>query len=116
MGNREDADDILQTIFLRLLRREFPPDLARNPEAYLYRAAINLSLDTLKTRGRQPQRTDDPDQVAAPPAFVGTRATKRFIDFCTRLSPTFLETRRRFWNNKPDRLFASRAWTRSPRC
>jgi RNA polymerase sigma-70 factor (ECF subfamily) len=65
MGNREDADDILQTIFLRLLRREFPPDLGRNPVAYLYRAAVNLSLDTIKIRGRQPQRTDDPEYVEA---------------------------------------------------
>ena len=65
MGNREDADDILQTIFLRLLRREFPPDLGRNPAAYLYRAAVNLSLDTIKVRGRQPQRTDDPEYVEA---------------------------------------------------
>jgi hypothetical protein len=31
MGNREDADDVLQTVFLRLLRREFPPDLEKNP-------------------------------------------------------------------------------------
>src|SRR5437870_2756563 len=66
MGNREDADDILQTIFLRLLRREFPPDLAKNPKAYLYRAAVNLSLDTIKIRRRQPQRTDDPEYVEAP--------------------------------------------------
>lgn len=66
MGSREDADDILQTIFLKLLRREFPPDLKKNPEAYLYRAAVNLSLDVLKTRRRQPQRTDDPEVVEAP--------------------------------------------------
>ena len=66
MGNREDADDILQTIFLRLLRRECPPDLARNPQAYLYRAALNLSLDTLKIRRRQPQRTDDPEHIETP--------------------------------------------------
>src|SRR5262245_52594817 len=68
MGNREDADDILQTVFVKLLRRECPPDLARNPEAYLYRAAVNLSLDTLKIRRRQPQRTDDPEHVQAPPS------------------------------------------------
>jgi len=68
VGNREDADDILQTIFLRLLRREFPPDLARNPAAYLYRAAVNLSLDIIKARQRQPQRTDDPEHTETPAA------------------------------------------------
>ena len=65
-GSPEDAEDILQTIFLRLLRRECPPDLARNPQAYLYRAALNLSLDTLKIRRRQPQRTDDPEHIETP--------------------------------------------------
>jgi RNA polymerase sigma-70 factor (ECF subfamily) len=51
-GSHEDAEDVLQTIFVRLMRRELPPDLVRNPKAYLYRAAVNLSLDTLKTRRR----------------------------------------------------------------
>jgi RNA polymerase sigma-70 factor (ECF subfamily) len=72
MGNREDADDILQTVFLRLLRLECPPTLASNPEGYFYRAAVNASLDTLKIRRRQPRRTDDPDQVAAPPSISVT--------------------------------------------
>jgi RNA polymerase sigma-70 factor (ECF subfamily) len=51
-GSVEDAEDILQTIFLRLLAREFPPDLRKNPEPYLYRAAFNLSLNTLRQRKR----------------------------------------------------------------
>ena len=40
-GNPEDAEDVVQTIFLRLVRREFPPDLKKNPAGYLYRAAVN---------------------------------------------------------------------------
>ena len=51
-GNAEDAEDITQTIFMRLLAREFPPDLQRNPEPYLYRAAFNLSLNTIRQRKR----------------------------------------------------------------
>jgi RNA polymerase sigma-70 factor (ECF subfamily) len=51
-GSSEDADDVLQTIFLRLLRREFPPDLKKNPKAYLYRAAVNVSLNALRLRQR----------------------------------------------------------------
>ena len=38
-GRHEDAEDVLQTIFLRLMRRDLPPDLVRNPKGYLYRAA-----------------------------------------------------------------------------
>jgi RNA polymerase sigma factor (sigma-70 family) len=33
-----------------LIRQEFPPDLERNPEAYLYRAAVNASLSTIRNR------------------------------------------------------------------
>jgi RNA polymerase sigma-70 factor, ECF subfamily len=51
--NAEDAEDVLQTIFVRLLGRQFPPDLQKNPRAYLYRAAVNLSLDTIQLRKHQ---------------------------------------------------------------
>jgi RNA polymerase sigma-70 factor, ECF subfamily len=52
-GSVEDAQDILQTIFLRLLRRDFPPHLRKNPKAYFYRAAVNLSLDVVRKRNRR---------------------------------------------------------------
>jgi RNA polymerase sigma-70 factor (ECF subfamily) len=52
-GTPEDAEDVVQTIFLRLLRREIPPDLTKNPRAYLYRAAVNLSLNTVRARQRR---------------------------------------------------------------
>jgi len=57
-GRPEDAEDVLQTIFLRLLRREFPPELQSKPKAYLYRAAVNLSLDTVRARQRQTYMAD----------------------------------------------------------
>jgi RNA polymerase sigma-70 factor (ECF subfamily) len=52
-GSAEDAEDVVQTIFLRLLRREFPPDLKKNPGAYLYRAAVNVSLNSIRGKKRQ---------------------------------------------------------------
>ena len=51
-GNAEDAEDALQTIFLRLLRRDCPPDIARSPKAYLHRAAVNIALDIIKAKSR----------------------------------------------------------------
>lgn len=57
-GRREDAQDIAQTIFLRLLRREIPPELKKNPKAYLYRAAVNQSLNTIRSRRRHVQVND----------------------------------------------------------
>jgi RNA polymerase sigma-70 factor, ECF subfamily len=51
-GSVEDAEDVLQTIFLRLLARTFPPDLSKDPKPYLYKAAFNLSLNTMRQRKR----------------------------------------------------------------
>ncbi len=55
-GNAADAEDVLQTIFLRLLRQEQTE--MRQPESYLRRAAINASLDMIRDRS---------DQAAMPP-------------------------------------------------
>ncbi|HEV2989407.1 MAG TPA: sigma-70 family RNA polymerase sigma factor [Candidatus Angelobacter sp.] len=48
-GNANDAEDVLQSVFLKLLRqREFPE--IRFIKAYLHRAAINAALDLLRQR------------------------------------------------------------------
>lgn len=47
-GNPQDAEDILQTVFLRLAQKG---DLAaENLPSYLYRAAVNASIDLLRAR------------------------------------------------------------------
>lgn len=51
-GSPADAEDVLQTVFLRLVKSGDAYDLSRNPEAYLSRAAINASLDLIRSRGR----------------------------------------------------------------
>jgi RNA polymerase sigma factor (sigma-70 family) len=52
-GSAADAEDVVQTIFVRLLNRELPPDLSTSPERYLYRAAFNLSLNLIRDKKRQ---------------------------------------------------------------
>jgi RNA polymerase sigma-70 factor (ECF subfamily) len=68
-GRREDAEDVVQTVFLRLLRREMPPDLKKNPRAYLYRAAVNESLNIIRSRRRRP--TTDLENVEVPADATG---------------------------------------------
>ena len=51
-GSVADAEDVLQTVFLRLIKGHEDYDLSQNPEAYLSRAAINASLDLLRSRTR----------------------------------------------------------------
>ncbi|HEX8844684.1 MAG TPA: sigma-70 family RNA polymerase sigma factor [Pyrinomonadaceae bacterium] len=48
-GSAEDAEDVLQTVFLRLARRA-EIDLAPSPASYLHRAAVNASLDLVRSR------------------------------------------------------------------
>ncbi len=52
LGDAGDAEDVLQTIFLRLLNR--PPEAldVANAGGYLRRAAINASLDLIRSRKR----------------------------------------------------------------
>ena len=51
-GSTADVEDVLQNVFLRLVKGQDDYDLSRNPEAYLSRAAINASLDLLRSRSR----------------------------------------------------------------
>src|SRR5688572_2682365 len=51
-GSQSDAEDVLQTIFVRLTPGWADRDLSPNPRAFLYRAAINASLDIVRHRKR----------------------------------------------------------------
>lgn len=51
-GSHSDAEDVLQTIFLRLTPGWAARNLSPNPHAFLYRAAINASLDIVRSRKR----------------------------------------------------------------
>jgi RNA polymerase sigma-70 factor (ECF subfamily) len=53
LGSPDDAEDVVQTIFLKLLRNEGLPTLEKDPQAYFYKAAVNASLDVLKARRRR---------------------------------------------------------------
>jgi len=49
-GNAQDAEDVLQTVFLRLARRESGELPVDNLSSYLYRAGVNAALDLLRVR------------------------------------------------------------------
>jgi RNA polymerase sigma-70 factor (ECF subfamily) len=54
-GNSSDAEDVLQTVFLRLVRQGWPDASIGNVASYLHRAAINCALDLVRMR-RDSQR------------------------------------------------------------
>ena len=79
-GTAEDAEDIVQTIFLRLLRGDYTSKLQRNPRGYLHQAAVNLSLDVLRRRSRR-TFIYDVDSLAAPDsADSGDRLAHQELD------------------------------------
>ena len=49
-GNAQDAEDVLQTVFMRLARREGGSPLSDSPGGYLHRAAVNAALDIMRSR------------------------------------------------------------------
>jgi len=62
-GSTEEAEDVLQTIFLRLVRQAASAGIRRDAKAYLYRAAVNLSLNRIRSRKREPFRfTNDAER------------------------------------------------------
>src|SRR2546423_4912483 len=71
-GSAADAEDVLQTVFLRLARGSEELAVPDNPESYFARAAVNASLDLLRARKRsQAVAIDD---LGADGVFLGIAA------------------------------------------
>ena len=53
-GNASDAEDVMQNVFLRLMKRDpqgvRPNGDMQQPESYLRRAAVNASIDLIRER------------------------------------------------------------------
>ncbi len=89
-GNAADAEDVLQTVFMRLMRRSPESPRLDNPESYLRRAAVNAALDVV--RARQTAATvpleDMPSSVACPDLREMRMALRRGL---AELSPRSAE-------------------------
>jgi RNA polymerase sigma-70 factor (ECF subfamily) len=88
LGNAADAEDVLQNVFLTLLRRE--PEMESNAKGYLYRAAINLSLNAIRDRKRLEFTDDDAKLDALARAGTGPSTPdprERFAEALSELRP-----------------------------
>src|SRR5260370_33098821 len=92
-GNAMDAEDVLQTVFARLLRRSGDLDAADRAAApprldpsqavgsYLHRAAVNAALDLLRSRRRSRLvALGHPEHGPLPQAGPGARRLGRRRD------------------------------------
>jgi RNA polymerase sigma-70 factor (ECF subfamily) len=76
-GNAADAEDVSQTVFLRLFRRDGRADAMENEESFLRRAAINAALDVI--RSRHVDRTVDLPDLPAEPAHEDPRELRQAL-------------------------------------
>ena len=98
-GSPEDAEDVLQTVFMRLVRRRGAWPLSDNPGSYLHRAAINAGLDILRSRrGSSTTPLDEVEPVLADAAEERPDRAQDSREFrdqvrkgLTRLSPKSAE-------------------------
>ncbi len=65
-GSTSDAEDVLQSVFLRLARQDPRPAAIDNLASYLYRAAINAALDLCRSRWQTDRQALDEVGKAAP--------------------------------------------------
>jgi RNA polymerase sigma factor (sigma-70 family) len=66
-GNREDAEEALQNVFLTLIERpQSQGEFCKNPKAYLYKAAINHALKLCRSRERRRLTDQEFDELTIP--------------------------------------------------
>jgi RNA polymerase sigma-70 factor (ECF subfamily) len=80
-GNPADAEDVLQTVFLRVLSRADDRDAARHPAAYFRRAAVNAAVDLLRRRASHPETVydDEAPRGGAEPATLLKERLRRAL-------------------------------------
>src|SRR6185312_6668249 len=88
-GNAHDAEDVLQTVFLRLASRDAQSAGIENAESYLRRAAVHASLNLLELRSRK----DIPLDGLPEPAGNSGRPDQRDLREVLRLAIGKLDRR-----------------------
>lgn len=88
LGNAEDAEDVLQTVFLRFLRRDEQLGNIANPEQYLRRAAVNAALDVIRQRK---QHSELPEGAKEPGRKADQELRSRLASALARIDAKWAE-------------------------
>ena len=74
-GNMADAEDVLQSVFLRLARGTVDASRISNLQSYLHRSAVNAALDLIRSRGdREDVPVEAADDLESNPGISPERA------------------------------------------
>ena len=81
IGRRADAEDVVQTVFLRVLAAGDEDAAAVRPAAYFRRAAVNAAVDLLRRRAGRVETTydDQAPHAAVEPALLLKEQLRRAI-------------------------------------
>ena len=80
-GNPADAEDVLQTVFLRVMAQGGDVEDVALPAAYLRRAAVNAAVDVLRRRELRAESAYDHQALHAavqPPGLLKERLRRAF--------------------------------------
>jgi RNA polymerase sigma-70 factor, ECF subfamily len=92
-GNPADAEDVLQTVFLRVLARAGDVEAAATPAAYLRRAAVNAAVDLLRRRAVRAESVYDdraPHAAVQPPSLLKERLRRAIATLDSEDATLFL--------------------------
>lgn len=74
-GSMADAEDVAQSVFLRLARGTIDHSRISNLQSYLHRSAVNAALDLIRSRGhREVVAVEAADELACNPSLSPERA------------------------------------------
>jgi RNA polymerase sigma-70 factor (ECF subfamily) len=78
--NAYDAEDIVQNVFLRMLRNRTGPEEGRSAGGYFRRSATNASIDLIRTRTQRAESELEPRYLAPEQTVLGQRYVKQVLD------------------------------------
>lgn len=80
-GSPADAEDVLQTVFLRVMSLGEQDEAARRPAAYFRRAAVNAAVDLLRRRALHAETVydDRASHAAVEPALLLKEQLRRAL-------------------------------------
>lgn len=107
--SRDEAEDLVQEVFLRLVRRPDGMDI-ENPEAFVFRAAVNLMRDrsrrqkTLRSHLGETELRQDRFEGISPERVLGDRqalqaAMRRLSELDERTRDAFILHRLEGWKH-----------------
>ena len=92
-GNPADAEDVLQTVFLRVLQRSGECEAVERPAAFFRRAAVNAAVDVLRRRQLHAESLYDdsaPHAAIQPPGLLKERLRRAIAVLDTDDASLFL--------------------------